>query len=86
MGCAEVKLTGNPWYSNEGDETVQAVRLVAKLFEDLATTGWRLMASLTISQRPIDKVYCLRAMYIFSCRRRAFSYVHVLLRGLPYSH
>lgn len=55
LGCAELKLTGNPFYTN-GNELVETQRMTIDLLMKMFDIGWKLIASITLSQRINDKV------------------------------
>uniref|UniRef100_A0A9J2PEP0 Uncharacterized protein n=1 Tax=Ascaris lumbricoides TaxID=6252 RepID=A0A9J2PEP0_ASCLU len=54
LGCAELKLTGNPFYTN-GNELVETQRMTIDLLMKMFDIGWKLIASITLSQRINDK-------------------------------
>lgn len=51
----EIKLCGNPWSQNYGDQRTEARRLVKGLLQGLFDMGWILRAAVDISKKEFDK-------------------------------
>ncbi|VDM40920.1 unnamed protein product [Toxocara canis] len=54
LGCAELKLTGNPFYT-DGDELIETQLMTIELLTKMFEIGWKLIATVTLSQRISDK-------------------------------
>ncbi|VDK43291.1 unnamed protein product [Anisakis simplex] len=54
LGCAEFKLAGNPFYT-DGDELLETQRMSMELVKKMSDIGWKLITSVTLSQRISDK-------------------------------